>query len=403
QEISASRRQKKQHHLTKPVEWHTPSFVRWFDAKLYIMRDIQQVQAWYLQGLKAKTSETTAARRSTLPTTPSKSPQTPAPVVVKAVKTPAPTTPTKKPSPLPSKPPPTPVAPVRAPSPASPPKRPPVSFAAKGKRQRDGEDLQKPEQTRADRMKAAPLRLRNMVPVPTTTTPTPTATITAATPTITVPTPTPTASSTCSGKDAKTIGVRTPRDMAITLFTAENDCKTLTGAATKVAEVHCCHQPQHENEGWVRVPYLSDEDGGKEVAGAFVHLPVTILPPTCGQVYDEGTVYVRPGGGPPTREWHDEDQRVVWEVAKSSILKKVNLTFLSSKLGPSHLRNFVPAGKGSKCDSCNGDKWGCSWTPDGLELLCNYCADAPRREVGDYRELRGYGQFAWASACDCNC
>lgn len=34
--------------------------------------------------------------------------------------------------------------------------------------------------------------------------------------------------------------------------------------------------PSNETVGWVRVPYLEEEDG-QEVAGAFVHLPVTIL------------------------------------------------------------------------------------------------------------------------------
>ncbi|CAM9833353.1 unnamed protein product, partial [Hapterophycus canaliculatus] len=61
----------------------------------------------------------------------------------------------------------------------------------------------------------------------------------------------------------------------------------------------------------------------------------------------------------------------------------------------------VPAQIGETCDRCPCDRGECSWTPDGLELLCNYCADAPRRDVWDYAELRGYGQFRWASACDC--
>ncbi|CAB1100011.1 unnamed protein product [Ectocarpus sp. CCAP 1310/34] len=346
-EIRPRRRPNKQHHPTKPVEWHTPLFVKWFDAKSCIMRDVQQTQALFSQGQHAEKSPARAVRRSKLPDTASNSTRTPAPVLMKVVKTPAPTTPTKKPSPLASRPPPTSARPIRAPLPASP-RRPTVPLASTRKRQRDGEGLQKPEETRAERTKAATRRVPNIVPVPTTATTSTASTITAFT--------------TCSEKDVKTIA-----------------------AAKKIAEVHCCHQPQHENEGWVRVPYLSDEDGGKEVVGAFVHLPVAILPPTCGQVCDEGTVYVRPGGGRPTREWYHEDQRVVWEVPKSTILDK------------------VPAGEGAKCDACHDDKRGCSWTPDGLELLCNYCADAPRREVGDYRELRGYGQFTWVSACDCNC
>ena len=63
----------------------------------------------------------------------------------------------------------------------------------------------------------------------------------------------------------------------------------------------------------------------------------------------------------------------------------------------------VPAGAGARCDTCLEEKWGCSWTPDGLELLCNGCADKPRyqaEQISD--ELNGYGQFTWAHACDCN-
>ncbi|CAM9186608.1 unnamed protein product, partial [Ectocarpus sp. 13 AM-2016] len=364
-------------------------------AKTCILRDVQQTQALFSQGQQAKKSPARAVRRSKLPNTPSNSTRTPAPVIVKVVKTPAPTTATKKPSPLASRPPLAPAGPIRAPLLASP-RRPTVPLASTGKRQRDGEGLQKPEETRAERMKPATRRLPNIVPVPTTAS-TPTAStftaaaitvaaITASTPPTTPPTTasTPTATitdtTTCSEKDVKTIA-----------------------AAKKIAEVHCCHQPRHEIEGWVRVPYRSDEDGGKEMAGTFVHLPVTVLPPTCGQVCDKGTVYVRPGGGPPTREWYHEDQRVVWEVPKSAILDKVNLTFPAARRDARCLRNIAAAGKGAKCDACHDDRRGCSWTPDGLELLCNYCADAPRREVGDYRELCGYGQFAWASACDCNC
>ncbi|CAN0519835.1 unnamed protein product, partial [Ectocarpus sp. 8 AP-2014] len=279
------------------------------------MRDFQQTQALFSQGQRAKKSPARAVRRSKLPNTPSNSTRTPAPVVVRAVKTPAPTTPTKKPSPLASSPSSTPAAPIRAHPPASP-RRPTVPLTSTGKRQRDGEGLQKPEETRAERMKAGPRRIPNIVPVPTTVT-TPTAS------TITAATSTPTTNAT-NATNATTIAATTATTTTATTC-SEKDVKTIA-AAKKIAEVHCCHQPQHENEGWVRVPYLSDEDGGKEVAGAFVHLPVTILPPTCGQVRDEGTVYVRPGGGPPTREWYHEDQRVVWEVPKSTILDKVTLT-----------------------------------------------------------------------------
>ncbi|CBJ30533.1 hypothetical protein Esi_0199_0011 [Ectocarpus siliculosus] len=368
-------------------------------AKSCIMRDVQQTQALFSQGRQARKPPAPAVERSKLPYTPSSSTRTPAPVVVRAVKTPAPTIPTKKPSPLASGPSSTPAAPIRALPPASP-RRPTVPLASTGKRQRDGEGLQKPEETRAERMKAAPRRLQNIGPVPTTaiatastitaatittstattaTTITITATVTATTAT-TPPATTITASTTATTATATTASTAT-----ITAATScsEKDVETIA-AAKKIAEVHCCHQPQHENEGWVRVPYLSDEDEGKEVAGAFVHLPVTILPPTCGQVCDEGTVYVRPGGGPPTREWYHEDQRVVWKVPKSIILDKVILTFSAASRDARCLRNMVPAGKGAKCDACHDDRRGCSWTPDGLELLCNYCADAPRREVGDY-------------------
>ncbi|CAN0113856.1 unnamed protein product [Ectocarpus sp. 6 AP-2014] len=385
------------------------------------MRGVQQTQALFSQGQQARKSPAPAVRRSELPNTPSSSTRTPAPVIVRAVKTPAPTTSTKKPSPLASSLSSTPVAPIRAPPPASP-RRPTVPLASTGKRQRDGEGLQKPEATRAERTKAGPRRLQNIGPVPTTaiatastitaatiTTSTPTTATTATTITITATITATNATITATTATTPTATTITASTTAITTATitaatscSEKDVETI-GAAKKIAEVHCCHQPQHENEGWVRVPYLSDEDGGKEVAGAFVHLPVTILPPTCGQVCDEGTVYVRPGGGPPTREWYHEDQRVVWKVPKSTILDKVILTFSAASRDACCLRNIVPAGKGAKCDACHDDRRGCSWTPDGLELLCNYCADAPRREVGDYRELRGYGQFAWASACDCNC
>ncbi|CAM9319096.1 unnamed protein product, partial [Ectocarpus sp. 12 AP-2014] len=394
--ISQRRRPKKQHHPTKPVEWHTPSFVKWFDAKSRILRDVQQTKALFSQGQQAEKSPARAVRRSKFPNTPSNSTRAPTPVVVKVVKTPAPTTPTKKPSPLAFRLPSTPAGPIRAPPLASP-RRPTVSLASTGKRQRDGEGLQKPEETRAERMKPATRRLPNIVPVP----------ITASTPTASTPTASNITTSTSNITTSTSTPTANATNAATTTITATTTCseKDATGiaAAQKIAEVHCCHQPRHENEGWVRVPYLSDEDGGKEVAGTFVHLPVTILPPTCGQVCDKGTVYVRPGGGPPTREWYHEDQRVVWEVPKSAILDKVNLTFSAARRDARCLRNIVPAGKGAKCDACHDDRRGCSWTPDGLELLCNYCADAPRREVGDYRELRGYGQFAWASACDCNC
>ncbi|CAN0238277.1 unnamed protein product, partial [Ectocarpus sp. 12 AP-2014] len=369
-------------------------------AKTCILRDVQQTQALFSQGQQAEKSPARAVRRSKLPNTPSNSTRTPTPVIVKVVKTPAPTTPTKKPSPLASRPPLAPAGPIQAPPLASP-RRPTVPLASTGKRQRDGEGLQKPEETRAERMKAATRRLPNIVPVPTTAS---ASTPTASTPTasnITTSTSTPTTNATNATASTPTASTPTATITA-TSTCSENDVKTIA-AAKKIAEVHCCHQPRHEIEGWVRVPYLSDEDEGKEMVGTFVHLPVTVLPPTCGQVCDKGTVYVRPGGGPPTREWYHEDQRVVWEVPKSAILDKVNLTFSAARRDARCLRNIVPAGKGAKCDACHDDRRGCSWTPDGLELLCNYCADAPRREVGDYRELRGYGQFAWASACDCNC
>ncbi|CBJ31624.1 hypothetical protein Esi_0269_0014 [Ectocarpus siliculosus] len=338
-EISPRRRPKKQHHPTKPVEWHTPSFVKWFDAKSCIVLDVQQTQALFSQGREARKLPAPAVERSKLPYTPSSSTRTPAPVVVRAVKTPAPTIPTKKPSPLAPSPSSTPAAPIRALPPASP-RRPTVPLASTGKRQRDGKGLQKPEETRAERMKAAPRRLQNIGPVATTATALTAATITAATittstattattititATITATTATtPPATTITASTTATTATATTASTATITAATScsEKDVETIA-AAKKIAEVHCCHQPQHENEGWVRMPYLSDEDGGKEVAGAFVHLPVTILPPTCGQ---------------------------------------------------------VPAGKGAKCDACHDDRRGCSWTPDGLELLCNYCADAPRRE-----------------------
>ncbi|CAM9138262.1 unnamed protein product, partial [Ectocarpus sp. 4 AP-2014] len=397
-------RQPTVHSPSAPIR--TLSFPVSSQAKFCIVRDVEQTQALFSQGRQARKSPAPAVQQSKLLNIPSNSTQTRTPVIVRAVKTPAPTASTKKPSLLASSPSSTPAAPIRAPPSASPrrPTVPPtVPLASTGKRQRDGEGLQKPEETRTERMKAATRRLPNIVPVPTTAT-TPTAsTITAATTTTsTINATTATTATTITATTATTTTVSAATITATTTC-SEKDVKTIA-AAKKIAEVHCCHQPQHENEGWVRVPYLSDEDGGKEVAGAFVHLPVTILPPTCGQVCDEGTVYVRPGGGPPTREWYHEDQRVVWEVPKSAILDKVNLTFSAASRDARCRRTIVvPAGKGAKCDACHDDRRGCSWTPDGLELLCDYCADAPRREVGDYRELRGYGQFAWASACDCNC
>lgn len=43
-------------------------------------------------------------------------------------------------------------------------------------------------------------------------------------------------------------------------------------------------RPEDEFDGWVRVPFRDEEEGGKEVPGVFVHLPVTILRPSGRQV-----------------------------------------------------------------------------------------------------------------------
>ncbi|CAN0427385.1 unnamed protein product, partial [Ectocarpus sp. 12 AP-2014] len=74
-------------------------------AKTCILRDVQQTKALFSQGQQAEKPPARAVRRSKLPNTPSNSTRTPAPVIVTVVKTPAPTTPTKKPSPLASRPP----------------------------------------------------------------------------------------------------------------------------------------------------------------------------------------------------------------------------------------------------------------------------------------------------------
>lgn len=60
---------------------------------------------------------------------------------------------------------------------------------------------------------------------------------------------------------------------------------------------------------------------------------------------------------------------------------------------------------GTRCESCQKyDGRECNWTPDGLELICDECADKPRHDAlqNSRREMRGYGQFTWYKACDCN-
>eukprot|EP00752_Nemacystus_decipiens_P013434 g11897.t1 len=127
---------------------------------------------------------------------------------------------------------------------------------------------------------------------------------------------------------------------------------------------HCCTvEVAEEKEGWVLARYR-DEDEDREVPGVHIYAPVTILRGSGRQVSTaaEETVYVRPGGGKETRDWA-ANGRLMWEVPRSTILDK------------------APAEIGAKCDCCREDKWGCSWTPDRLELLCNACADAPRRRL----------------------
>ena len=52
------------------------------------------------------------------------------------------------------------------------------------------------------------------------------------------------------------------------------------------------------------------------------------------------------------------------------------------------------------CDKCRRKGRRCSWTPDRLECLCDYCADAPRRHLDGYDHAHNLG-FNWARACDC--
>eukprot|EP00752_Nemacystus_decipiens_P017478 g15670.t1 len=148
---------------------------------------------------------------------------------------------------------------------------------------------------------------------------------------------------------------------------------------------HCCTVDHaQEKDGWLPARYRELDDN-REVPGVQVYIPVTIVRGSGRQVSSaaEETVYVRPGGGKPTRDWA-ENGSLIWEVPRSAVLNK------------------APAEAGSKCDACRDDKWGCSWTPDRLELLCNACADAPRRLALEFFELNGYGQFKWAHSCDCN-
>eukprot|EP00903_Cladosiphon_okamuranus_P015361 g14187.t1 len=94
---------------------------------------------------------------------------------------------------------------------------------------------------------------------------------------------------------------------------------------TEGENIHCCTvDPSDEMDGWVRAPYLNEEEDWREVPGAFVYLPVTILRPSGRKVStaEDETVYVRPGGGRQTREWAEEDMRIIWEVPRSVIMDK---------------------------------------------------------------------------------
>eukprot|EP00903_Cladosiphon_okamuranus_P015367 g14193.t1 len=99
----------------------------------------------------------------------------------------------------------------------------------------------------------------------------------------------------------------------------------LLAPVTEGENVHCCTvDPSDEMDGWVRAPYLDEEEDWREVPGAFVYLPVTILRPSGRKVStaEDETVYVRPGGGRQTREWAEEDMRIIWEVPRSVIMDK---------------------------------------------------------------------------------